>query len=152
MKFRLIFLQLVLYLFIFGEEFAHLEYIFNYTFLSTTERHIDPTQDDMAASNGYVDSNFVDLAGGTMVGDINMSGNNITNLPDIPPTDNSTTCKKYMNSEVSKISSPSATGPSTLGFSMTGNIDMGQNEVINLPDNPLRNHSAVSNFTIHPVI
>ena len=28
----------------------------------------DPTNDDMAASRGYVDSNFLDLAGGAMVG------------------------------------------------------------------------------------
>ncbi len=27
----------------------------------------DPTNDDMAASKGYVESNFLDLAGGTMV-------------------------------------------------------------------------------------
>ncbi len=32
----------------------------------------DPTSADMAASKGCVESNFLDSAGGTMVGDINM--------------------------------------------------------------------------------
>ena len=85
---------------------------------------IDPTQDNMAASKGYVDSNFLDLAGGMMVGDISMNGNDISNLPDVPPTDNSAASKKYVDS---KASSPGGS-PSTSGFLMTGDIDMAQNE------------------------
>ncbi len=41
--------------------------------------------------------------------------------------------------EVSKVS-----WLSTSGFTMTGDINMGQNEVVNLPDVPSRDHSAVS--------
>ncbi len=47
----------------------------------------DPTNDDMAASEGFVESNFLDLAGGTMVGDIDMGGCEITNLLRTPTTD-----------------------------------------------------------------
>ena len=47
----------------------------------------DPTNDDMAASKGYVDSNFLDLAGGAMVGDIDMGGYEIKNMLRTPTTD-----------------------------------------------------------------
>ncbi len=103
---------------------------------------VDPTRDDMAASKGYADGNFLDIAGGTMFGDIGMDDNDITNLPDIPPTNNSAASKKYVDDEIGKISSGG--GPLTSGFTMTGDINMGQNEVINLPDTPSRDHSAMS--------
>ena len=104
----------------------------------------DPTNDDMAASKGYVDGNFLDLAGGTMVGTINMGGYDISSLPDVPTTDNSATSKKYVDDEIKKVSSSGGGGASTSGFSMTGDINMQQNEITNLPDVPSRDHSAVS--------
>ena len=105
----------------------------------------DPINDDMAASKGYVDSNFLDLAGGTMVGTINMGGYDISSLPDVPTTDNSASSKKYVDDEIRKVpSSGGGGGASTSGFSMTGDINMQQNEVLNLPDVPSRDHSAVS--------
>ncbi len=103
----------------------------------------DPTNDDMAASKGYVDGNFLDLAGGTMVGAISMGGYDISSLPDLPTTDNSATSKKYVDDEIKKVPS-SGGGASASGFSMTGDINMQQNEVFNLPDVPSRDHSAVS--------
>jgi hypothetical protein len=46
----------------------------------------DPTNDDMAASKGFVENNFLDLiAGGTMVDDVSMGGHDVTHLPDVPP-------------------------------------------------------------------
>ncbi len=90
-----------------------------------------------------MNSNFLDLEGGTMVGDVSMDDNDITNLPDTPPTDNSVVCKKYVDNEIGKITG-SGGGPSTSGFTMTGDINMGRNEVNNLPDTPSRDHSAVS--------
>ncbi len=77
-----------------------------------------------------------------MVGDIGMNVHDVTHLPDTPPTDNSTACKKYVDDEVSKVSLSG--GVPTSGFSMTGDIDMQQNKVFNLPDTPSRDHSAVS--------
>ena len=76
----------------------------------------------MAASKGYTDSNFLDIAGGVMVGDIGMKGNDVTHLPDTPPTDNSAACEKYVDDEISKVSSSG--GVPTSGFSMTGDINM----------------------------
>ncbi len=96
---------------------------------------VDPTRDDMVASKGYTDGNFLDIAGGTMVGNINMSDNDITHLPNVPPTNNSAASKKYVDDEIRKV--PSSGGASTC-------IDMRQNEVLNLPDVPSRDHSATS--------
>ena len=105
----------------------------------------DPTNDDMAASEGFVESNFLDLAGGTMVGSIDMGSNDITNLPNTPPTNNSAASKKYVDDKIAKVpSGGGGSGASTSGFSMTGNINMQQNEVLNLPDVPSQDHSAVS--------
>ena len=40
----------------------------------------DPTNDDMAASKGFVESNFLDLAGGAMVANVDMGGYEIKNM------------------------------------------------------------------------
>ena len=88
---------------------------------------VDPTQDDMAASKGYTDSNFLDIAGGTMVGDIGMNGHDVTHLPNIPPTDNPATSKKYVDDGT-----------------MTGDINMGGYEVIGVTSVPSFNNSLVN--------
>ncbi len=54
----------------------------------------DPTNDDMAASKGYVDGNFLDIAGGAMVGGVDMGGYEITNMLRTPTTDLSAVTKK----------------------------------------------------------
>ncbi len=97
----------------------------------------------MAASKGFVESIFLDLAGGTMVSDVSMGGHDVAGLPDVTSTDNSATSKKYVDDEIKKVPS-SGGGASTSGFSMTVDINMQQNEVLNLPDAPSRDHSAVS--------
>ncbi len=101
---------------------------------------VDPSQDDMAASKEYWDSNYLDLPGGIMVGDIDMAGREITRLSDVPSTDNSAASKKYVDSKVTG----GGGGPSNSGFRMTRDIGMGQNEMYNLPDTPSRDHSAVN--------
>ena len=78
-----------------------------------------------------------------MVGTINMGGYDISSLPDVPTTDNSATSKKYVDDEIKKVPS-SGGGASASGFSMTGDINVQQNEVLNFPDVPSRDHSAVS--------
>ena len=65
----------------------------------------------------------------------------LANLPDDPPTDNSAASKKYVDG---KITGGGGGGSLTSGFSMTGNINMQQNEIINLPDVPSVDHSAAS--------
>ncbi len=59
----------------------------------------DPTNDDMVASKGYVDGNFLDLAGGAMVGDIDMGGYEIKNMLRTPTTDLSAVTKKWVSDE-----------------------------------------------------
>ena len=56
----------------------------------------DPTNDDMATSKGFVESNFLDPAHGTMVGNIDMGGYEITNLLRTPTTDLSAVTKKWV--------------------------------------------------------
>ncbi len=78
------------------------------------------------------------LGGFTLSGSLDLNGNEVYGLPDVPTTDNSATSKKYVYSKVT------GGGPSTSGFSMTGDINMQQNEILRLPDVPSTDHSAMS--------
>ncbi len=98
----------------------------------------DPTNDDMAASNGYVDSNFLDLAGGAMVGDIDMGGYEIKNMLRTPTTDLSAVTKKWVSDEF-------PTKQEVLGgFTLTGALNLSGNEIYGLPDTPTTDNSAAS--------
>ena len=92
----------------------------------------------MAASKGFVESNFLDLAGGTMVGDIYMGGYEITNLLRTRTTDLSAVTKKWVTDEF-------PTKQEVLGgFTLTGSLNLGGNEIYGLPDVPTTDNSAVS--------
>ena len=92
----------------------------------------------MAASKGYVESNFLDLAGGTMVGNIDMDGHEITNLLRTPTTDLSAVTKKWVTDEF-------PTKQEVLGgFTLTGSLDLSGNEIYGLPDVPTTDNSATS--------
>ena len=98
----------------------------------------DPTNDDMAASKGYVDSNFFDLAGGTMVGHIDMGGYEIKNMLRTPTTDLSAVTKKWVSDEF-------PTKQEVLGgFTLTGALNLSGNEIYGLPDTPTTDNSAAS--------
>ena len=98
----------------------------------------DPTDDDMAASKGYVDSNFLDLAGGAMVGDIDMGGYEIKNMLRTPTTDLSAVTKKWVSDEF-------PTKQEVLGgFTLTGALNLSGNEIYGLPDTPTTDNSAAS--------
>ncbi len=99
---------------------------------------VDPTNDDMAASKGFVESNFLHLAGGTMVGNIGMGGHEITNLLRTPTTDLSAVMKKWVTDEF-------PTKQEVLGgFTLTGSLDLSVNEIYGLPDVPTTDNSATS--------
>ena len=106
-----------------------------------------PTTDLSAVTKKWVSDEFPTkqevLGGFTLTGPLDLSGNEVYGLPDVPTTDNSATSKRYVDDEIKKVPS-SGGGASTSRFSMTGDIDMQQNEIINLPDVPSRDHSAVS--------
>ncbi len=99
---------------------------------------VDPTNDDMAASKGFVESNFLDLAGGAMVGNVNMGGYEITNMLRTPTTDLSAVTKKWVTDEF-------PTKQEVLGgFTLTGPLNLSGNEVYGLPDVPTTDNSATS--------
>ena len=92
----------------------------------------------MAASKGYVDSNFLDLAGGAMVGEIDMGGYEIKNMLRTPTTDLSAVTKKWVSDEF-------PTKQEVLGgFTLTGALNLSGNEVYGLPDVPTTDNSAAS--------
>ena len=98
----------------------------------------DPTNDDMAASKGYVDSNFLDLAGGAMVGDVDMGGYEIKNMLRTLTTDLSAVTKKWVSDEF-------PTKQEVLGgFTLTGAPNLSGNEIYGLPDTPTTDNSAAS--------
>ena len=98
----------------------------------------DPTNDDMAASKGYVDGNFLDLAGGAMVGEIDMGGYEIKNMLRTPTTDLSAVTKKWVSDEF-------PTKQEVLGgFTLTGALNLSGNEIYGLPDTPTTDNSAAS--------
>ncbi len=99
---------------------------------------VDPTNDDMAASKGFVESNFLDLAGGTMVGNIDMGGYEITNMLRTPTTDLSAVTKKWVTDEF-------PTKQEVLGgFTLSGSLNLSGNEIYGLPDVPTTDNSATS--------
>jgi hypothetical protein len=98
----------------------------------------DPINDDMAASKGFIESNFLDLAGGTIVGKIDISGYEITNMLRMPTTDLSIVTKKWVTDEF-------PTKQEVLGgFTLTGSLDLSGNEIYGLPDVPTTDNSATS--------
>ena len=98
----------------------------------------DPTNDDMAASKGYVDGNFLDLAGGTMVGNVDMGGYEIKNMLRTPTTDLSAVTKKWVSDEF-------PTKQEVLGgFTLSGALNLSGNEIYGLPDVPTTDNSAAS--------
>ena len=99
---------------------------------------VDPTNDDMAASKGFVESNFLDLGGGAMVGDIDMGGYEIKNMLRTPTTDLSAVTKKWVSDEF-------PTKQEVLGgFTLTGALNLSGNEIYGLPDTPTTDNSAAS--------
>ncbi len=99
---------------------------------------VDPTNDDMAASKGFVESNFLDLAGGTMVGNVYMGGYEITNMLRTPTTDLSAVTKKWVTDEF-------PTKQEVLGgFTLSRSLNLSGNEIYGLPDVPTTDNSATS--------
>ncbi len=81
------------------------------------------------------------LGGFTLTGALNLSGNEVYGLPDVPTTDNSAASKKYVDS---KTTGGSGGGLSDSGFTMKGDINMGGYEVIGVTSVPSFNNSLVN--------
>jgi hypothetical protein len=63
------------------------------------ENVADPDSDDDAVNKGYADTRYVDAAGDTMSGDLNMGSNKITNLAD-PTVDADVANKNYVDDTI----------------------------------------------------
>ena len=103
-----------------------------------------PTTDLSAVTKKWVTDKFPTkqevLGGFTLTGSLNLGGNEIYGLPDVPTTDNFAVSKKYVDS---KITTGSGATPLS-GFTMQGDINMGGYEVIGLSIVPFFNNSAAS--------
>ena len=72
------------------------------------------------------------LDGFTLSGPLDLSGNEIYGLPDVPNTDNSAASKKYVDSKITLS-----------GGTMTDDINMNGNDITHLQDMPPTDNSAV---------
>ena len=63
------------------------------------ENLADPDSDDDAVNKGYADNRYVDVAGDTMSGELNMGSNKITNLAD-PTVDADVANKNYVDDTI----------------------------------------------------
>ncbi len=98
----------------------------------------NPTLPKSAANKEYVDNNFLSKHGGTILGNISMSGLGITNLNPMPQSNNDAVTKGYVDNQI-QLSG----GLSITGITMQGDIDMNGNNVIGLSD-PTNDDMAAS--------
>jgi len=112
---------------------------------------VDPTLAQDAATMNYVDTEilalglggatgpFLELAGGTMGGDIAMGGNGITGLVD-PTLAQDAATMNYVDTQIPLVALPLA------GGTMTGNIAMGGNGITGLVDPTAAQDAATMNY------
>ena len=91
------------------------------------ENLADPDSDDDAVNKGYADGRYVDVAGDTMTGNLDMGSNEVTSSA-VPSGNNSLTNKSYVDGEVAAEASARITGDSEqvtrTGDSMSGDLTM----------------------------
>ncbi len=98
----------------------------------------NPTLPKSAANKEYVDNNFLSKHGGTILGNISMSGLGITNLNPTPESNNDAVTKGYVDNQI-QLSG----GLSLSGITMQGDINMNGNEISGLVD-PINDDMAAS--------
>ena len=91
------------------------------------ENLADPDSDDDAVNKGYADGRYVDEAGDTMTGNLDMGSNEVTSSA-VPSGNNSLTNKSYVDGEVATEAAARITGDSEqvtrTGDSMSGDLTM----------------------------
>ncbi len=98
----------------------------------------DPTLPKSATNKNYVDNNFLSKHGGLILGNIDMSGQSITNLNPVPQSFNDAVTKRYVDNSISL-----AGGLSITGITMQGDINMDGHNVKGLVD-PTNDDMAAS--------
>jgi hypothetical protein len=86
----------------------------------------DPTDNKSAVNKKWSTDNNFNNKGGIMHADISLGGFRLFDLPE-PKIDSEATSKKWVESKVT-----STLALNTSGFTMTGNINMGGNEIKNI--------------------
>lgn len=81
----------------------------------------DPLQTDEPTTKDYTNTHYLQKVGGTMLGNLDMNGKNILNLP-TPTNSKHPATKEYSDAKLSKG-----------GGIMTGNLNMDNNRIFNLP-------------------
>ena len=87
------------------------------------ENVADPDSDDDAVNKGYADNRYVDVAGDTMTGNLDMGANKVTSSA-TPSSGNDLTNKTYTDSTFVDVA----------GDTMSGELNMGSNKITNLAD------------------
>ncbi len=98
----------------------------------------DPITPKSATNKNYVDNNFLSKHGGLVLGNIAMTGQNITNLNLTPQNNNDAVTKSYEDNAIKLLG-----GLSVTGLTMQGDIDMNRNEISGLVD-PINHDMAAS--------
>ena len=94
------------------------------------KRLLTPTSNTSATNKEYVDNNFLNLNGGTLLGNVvTMSGQSITDLNPTPQNNSDAVTKSYVDNSIALSG-----GPSISGITMQGDIDMNGHEVKGLAD------------------
>jgi len=99
------------------------------------ENVADPDSDDDAVNKGYADTRYVDAAGDTMSGNLDMSANKVTSSA-TPASGNDLTNKTYVDDN-------DALQVTKSGDTMSGDLNMGSNKITNVTD-PSANQEAAT--------
>jgi hypothetical protein len=95
----------------------------------------DPVDPQDAVTKNYADTTFVDVAGDTMTGNLQMDGYKVTSSA-VPSTGNDLTNKTYVDGEVTTERTARIAGDALkvakAGDSMTGALAMGNNKITDL--------------------
>ena len=98
----------------------------------------DPITPKSATNKEYVDNNFLSKHGGLILGNIDMSGQSITNVNSVPQSFGDVVTKKYVDDSIGL-----AGGLSITGLTMQGDINMSGHNVTGL-DDPTNDDMAAS--------
>ncbi len=90
----------------------------------------DPITPKSATNKEYVDNNFLSKRGGSLLGNVAMSGQSITDLNPTPQNNNDAVTKSYVDSKITT----GGGGLSASGFTMQGDINMDGHNVKGLVD------------------
>lgn len=109
----------------------------------TGEVYLDDTEETRIQLQ---DSTKLSLSGGTMSGDINMSGHKITNIS-TPSNPGDIVNKSYVDSEITNISNSLNNYLPLTGGTMAGTINMGNHSITNV-NNPTNTNDVANKFYV----